>query len=60
MSPFAKYIIIVNSADKVAEKVIYLLKNPDEAKNTIEKGFNWVKNQSWENVSEIYLKLWTK
>lgn len=60
ISPFAKYITIVNSSDKVAEKAIYLLENPDEAKNMIRDGFNWVKNQTWENVANMYVKLWQR
>jgi len=60
MSPFAKYIIVVNSAQEVAGKVISLLNDPDESRVMIDKSFKWAKNQTWENLGALYLRLWNK
>lgn len=60
MSPFAKFIIIESSPEKLRDKIEYFLNNPEEEKKMIDKGFDWAKNQTWERVKEFYLKLWEK
>ncbi|MDO8621267.1 MAG: glycosyltransferase family 4 protein [Candidatus Levybacteria bacterium] len=59
MSPFAKYIIIANSADEIVQKVVYFLENPKE-EELIGKAFEWAKKQSWENLSNTYINLWQR
>ena len=59
MSPFAKDIIIENSAKGLVEKIEYYLSNLQEEKEKIENGYLWVKDKTWENLTEIYLKLWS-
>jgi glycosyltransferase involved in cell wall biosynthesis len=58
MAPFAKFIEICETSDEVAEKVIYYLKNPDEKNRKIELGYQWATQQTWENLTSLYLKLW--
>lgn len=58
MTPFAKYIIIVCSAEELVEKVLYYLNHPEEERIMVEAGYNWVKDQTWEKVANLYLKLW--
>lgn len=58
MSPFAKFIIIENSAEKLKKKVLYFLSRPKEAERLKNNGYDWVKNQTWDNVIKVYLKLW--
>lgn len=58
MAPFAKFIIISNSAEKLAEKVKYFLDNPKQSEKFVNEGYKWVKKQSWDNVVKIYLDLW--
>lgn len=58
MTPFEKFIITADSAEKLAEKVQFFLKNPKNAKRFEDLGYNWVKDQTWDNIAEIYLKLW--
>jgi len=58
MASFAKYIVIENSAEKLAERVIYFVKNPKYSKKLTENGFIWVKNQTWEKVAMTYINLW--
>jgi glycosyltransferase involved in cell wall biosynthesis len=58
MSPFARWIIITNSAKNIAEEVFSLLNDPNRSKIMIDKAFEWTKNQSWNNLVGLYLKLW--
>ena len=58
MTPFSHFIIIEKTPEKLAEKVLFFLKNPAEEKEKTDAGFNWVKTQTWENLVGIYEKLW--
>lgn len=58
MAPFAPYIVIEETAEKLAEQVTNFLKHPDKEKELVTKGFNWVKTQTWEKVVADYEKLW--
>ena len=60
MAPYAKFIIIVDTPEKLSEKIIYYLEHPGEEKKLIEKAFNWVQGQSWGKMAGLYLKLWKK
>ena len=60
MTPFASFIITADSPQKLARKVMYFQKNPKQARKFINAGYKWVKGQSWENVTDTYLKLWRK
>ncbi|GDX61908.1 glycosyl transferase [Candidatus Levyibacteriota bacterium] len=60
MAPFASFIIIENSHQKLAEKVAFFIKNPTLEAYKIEEGYKWVKNQTWDSVVKLYLKLWNK
>lgn len=58
LSPFSKYIVIVNTPEQLAEKVLYFLSHPEEEKKTIEQGYEFVKKQTWSTVVKIYVNLW--
>lgn len=58
MAPFAPMIIIENNPEKLAEKVEYFIDHQKEADELIKKGYNWARNQSWEKMTDAYLKLW--
>jgi glycosyltransferase involved in cell wall biosynthesis len=60
MSPFAKFIIIENDPNQLAQKVTYYLNNPQQEKQLVTDAYNWVKKQSWGGVVELYLSLWHK
>lgn len=60
MTPYAKFIVIDNSAEKLAKKVEYFLNNKKEEEKKIIDAYGWVKNQTWEKMVNIYLKLWSK
>ncbi len=57
MTPFAKYISISNNPRDIANAVI----NYKQKKNLeIGRAFLWVKNETWEKMVNLYLRLWTK
>jgi len=58
MSPFAKFIIIEKTPEEMAKKIVYYMDNKKEADKLVEGGYNWVKEKSWEEVVNVYLKLW--
>ncbi len=60
MSPFAKFIIIEKDPLKMAEKIEFYLKNPKETQHLIDRGYEWVNEQTWEKVTAIYLRLWIR
>lgn len=60
MAPFAKYISISKDYKELSNQIEYYLRNEQKRNEMIEKGFNWVKNQTWEKIVTIYLKLWNK
>lgn len=55
MSPFAKYISIVQTPEEIAKELEKYIKNP---KNRNVNSYKWVENQTWENMAKIYIKLW--
>jgi glycosyltransferase involved in cell wall biosynthesis len=60
MSPFAKHIVIADNPQNLARKVKYFLGNEEELKKFTKSGYEWAKNQTWENIVNIYLDLWKK
>lgn len=58
MAPFSKFIIIENSPEKIAGKVDFYLKNKRKKDELVNKGYEWVSKQNWENIIRLYLKLW--
>lgn len=60
MAPFAKFIIISNSPERLAEKVKYFLDNPKQQDKFANGGYEWVKNESWTKVVKSYVELWNR
>jgi glycosyltransferase involved in cell wall biosynthesis len=60
MSPFADFIIAEPSAEKAYEKLKFFILNPNRLKKMIHEGSSWADIQTWDKVTELYLKLWKK
>jgi len=58
MTPFAKWIIIEKSPRKLANKINYYMKYPNKAEEMIKSAYKWVKEQTWEELTNQYLQLW--
>lgn len=57
-SPFNKYVHIAKNSEEIAQIVINSLKNPKTGEKMTESGYLWAKKQTWENVTNTYLRLW--
>lgn len=60
MSPFAEYVVIVDSPKKLASEVISYMKNSKKEEKIVREAFLWASKQTWESLAYIYLKLWKK
>ncbi|KKQ51579.1 MAG: Glycosyltransferase, group 1 family protein [Microgenomates group bacterium GW2011_GWC1_38_12] len=60
LTPFSKFIITSNNPRKLYDKFKYYEKNSKVANKLIEKGYNWVKWQTWEKLAQDYLNLWAQ
>jgi len=58
LSPFAKFINILSSKEELSSLVFYFLDHPNKEKAMVYKAFDWVKIQSWDKVSQLYINLW--
>ncbi len=58
MSPIAKYITIASEPTQIAVKIKHFRSDPSSFSTAINDGFDWVSTQTWENVVEVYKKLW--
>ncbi len=51
-------IVIAESPEQLAERIAYYLANPDQERERVTKAYLWAREQGWEKVAELYLKLW--
>lgn len=58
LSPFARWIAIENSSEKIAKKVLHILNEKESIAKTIKEAYFWVNEQTWDAVANLYLKLW--
>lgn len=57
-SPFSKYVDICNSSKEIENRVRYYMDNPQAEEERIGKAYSWAKKQTWQKVTDCYLKLW--
>lgn len=53
-----KTLILSDSPDSLALKILYYFHHSEKARIITEEAYNWVKNQTWEKVADLYLRLW--
>lgn len=58
LSPFENYTIHTTEAKVLARRIEFFLEHSELERKIIERGYEWSKTQTWENVSDLYLKLW--
>lgn len=58
MTPFSEWIDIEKDALALAEKTFVFLKKTEKFNTTIDKAYQWAREQTWEKVANLYLKLW--
>jgi len=58
MAPFAKWIVIENSPEKLVRKIKYFIRHLEDRMRFVNKAHEWVKDQTWDNVVKLYIRLW--
>lgn len=59
-SPFAPFIIAEKSPDEAYKKIKYFILNPNRLQKMIQEGNAWALSQTWEAVTDLYVKLWKR
>lgn len=59
LSPFANWISTGITSSEIADYVLQYIFSERKAPENTEKAFRWVKQQSWENLTDTYLALWS-
>jgi len=57
-TPFSKFIKIVHSPQEIAKATSEILQNPTSMKEAVQSGYNWAREQTWDQMCSLYLKLW--
>ena len=58
LSPFHQWMSIHGESAKLAKSVISLIHHPHSKDEDISRAHQWVKQQTWEKVTKLYLALW--
>lgn len=58
LGKLGKFVVICGSENELAEKIKFYLENAEKEKEMTETAYNWVKRETWEKVTETYLRLW--
>lgn len=59
MSPFRKYIFITDSAEEIKTIILSIKNDPWQYSTMLQAGSKWAQLQTWEKVSQTYVKLWS-
>lgn len=60
MSSFAKFISISKDYKELSDQIKYFLKNNLKKNQMIDKGHDWVKDQTWGGMTNLYIDLWNQ
>jgi len=60
MAPFSKFISTSKNSEDLSGQIEYYLKNDKKRNELNVRGFNWVKNETWEKMTSLYIGLWNK
>ena len=58
MTPYKDWIVISKNAKGLADNIEYFSKHKKEANRLVEKAHKWAQGQTWEKMTNDYLKLW--
>lgn len=56
MAPFGKFVTLSGSVEETVNQVIKYMSAKEDEK--LEPGYLWTKNQTWDKLTQLYLKLW--
>jgi glycosyltransferase involved in cell wall biosynthesis len=58
MTPYKKWLVISSNSSDLAKNIMYYLKDKKERKLMIDGAYEWVQHQTWEKMTDNYLRLW--
>jgi glycosyltransferase involved in cell wall biosynthesis len=58
IAPFSGFIKIAGTPREIAAAVSEISKIPSLMKEAVESGYNWAREQTWDQMCSLYLKLW--
>lgn len=58
MAPFAKWIYIAGSSKILVKKIKIVMRNDRLREKNTNLAHNWVKDQTWDNITRKYIDLW--
>lgn len=58
MTPFKNWIKVTASPKLLAKALVRYVNKPELAKNAIDKSYQWVRLQNWENAVKVYESVW--
>ena len=59
-APWKDWITITDDPEKACTTIMDIHKNPESYIERIQSSYKWVQTQTWENATNVYLKLWKK
>ena len=59
-SPFSDWIFIGKNSQEIASSVLQYQKYPKRYQLSLDKGYNWAKEQTWAKLAQDYENLWQK
>ena len=59
MTPFAEFISISKNSNEIRTELDKYLISEKLKEIKIKKGYEWVKDKTWEKMTDTYLKLWS-
>lgn len=60
LTPYSKWINIAKNEEQLSKQILTSLKNSSSTKKSTEEGYNWVKDQTWQKMTNTYINLWKK
>ena len=58
--PGSQYLLLANSVESMIKKITFLLDSPKSKKKLGLDAKEFARKQTWDNVLDLYLKLWSK
>ncbi len=58
LAPFSNYIVICSNPKEIFDKFVFYYKNFEKAKEKTKSGYECAKENTWEKISDKYLKIW--
>lgn len=57
-TPFGKFLVSTNSSYELSTQLENLLNKPETVKQMTSKAYAWAREQTWDQVADLYINLW--